>query len=655
MKRQLGNTQQMNNMCSPRISIIIPAYNAEAFLERCIKNVLLQTVSDWELLIVDDGSEDSTGQIAEAYAELDERIKVFHTENRGASSARNLGMENAKGDYISFVDADDTIDPSFYESLLILADESDADISQCSFSYVYDDVMDIPDKTGTTGVFRGKEDIERAYFAGSIGKINICIWNKLFSRKLLGEIRFDEKLNIYEDAFFVYNCCKKASCIACTSKVLYHYHQHPGSVMNSVDPDGWTDYFTVFERELADYRKDSDIRTMILTREAETALYLIHRLINKDRNVLKALRSRAVDHFGQMVFKRTVQPRLKAKMFLLKMSPGLYYKCLRMEEYDVSFPLADPNVRQRAWADLLFSFVFSSAACLLLKLFCQLSIFEVFIIWVIFFAALIPVYYLLWSRTDLIKNIRYICYRIVNSGKKKNVFCPCCGHEFVKFRENAYFRDARRFNWDRFKNARQDVVCPFCGSLPRHRIIAEWCGKNSDELSHSRNLYFACESSMKRWFRKNRIKVTTADLFSQADLKLDITDIDLPDGSFDHVFSNHVLEHVPDYKKALGELRRILVPGGKLIVSFPIDLSLKTVYERTDLTADERVRLFGQFDHYRLFGSDSRRILEDAGFSVCTVNISELSENILPVVGPSDYDSNMVFICTNGASAGKSS
>ena len=197
-----------------------------------------------------------------------------------------------------------------------------------------------------------------------------------------------------------------------------------------------------------------------------------------------------------------------------------------------------------------------------------------------------------------------------------------------------------------FKKSRQDVICDCCRSAPRQRIIAEWAEKNVDLLKSSKILYFAPELSMMLWFRKHGIKVTTADLFDKrTDLKLDLTAIDLPDGSEDIVFCNHVLEHVSDYKVALSELHRVLKEGGRLIISFPINYDFEEVHEEKTGSGEERIRLFGQDDHLRVFGKDSRKILEDSGFAVESIDLSGFPQEIVPVTGPADYDTNEIFCC----------
>ena len=229
--------------------------------------------------------------------------------------------------------------------------------------------------------------------------------------------------------------------------------------------------------------------------------------------------------------------------------------------------------------------------------------------------------------------------------KKAQCYCSCCHKSFHSFQKATFISHPELFNPHRYENRDQSVVCPYCGAIPRHRIIASWTENHIDELRKSRILYFAPEYSMMLWMKKNRIPVTTADLFAEADLKLDITDICLEDESFDFIFCNHVLEHVKDYHKALSELRRILRYKGNLIISFPIDPKFDTVYEDTADSDKERIEKFGQHDHLRIFGNDSLNILSGAGFKVSEIDLSNMPESIKPIVGPADYDSNRIFIC----------
>ena len=148
------------------------------------------------------------------------------------------------------------------------------------------------------------------------------------------------------------------------------------------------------------------------------------------------------------------------------------------------------------------------------------------------------------------------------------------------------------------------------------------------------------------WMKRHSISCITADLFARADLKLDIQATGLPDESRGMIFCNHVLEHVDDFRKALKELYRILRPGGHLICSFPMDPGVDLLDEgEGNLPAEERVRRFGQYDHKRVFGTHADRLLSEAGFTVGNISGENCPASILPVVGPGNYDINLLFDC----------
>ena len=236
---------------------------------------------------------------------------------------------------------------------------------------------------------------------------------------------------------------------------------------------------------------------------------------------------------------------------------------------------------------------------------------------------------------------------IAFSGKKMTLECPCCGTKIKNFIEGDYEGRPGFYDLSLFEGVRQDVVCPACGSLPRHRILAKW-GETRKSLFDGKDiLYFAPERGMTGWMKKNQIRYKTADLFDEdVDLKLDIQDTGLPDQSYDVIICNHVLEHVGDYMKALFEMRRILRPGGCFICSFPMSPDVDIVDEDPSVqSGEERLKRYGQSDHVRLFGIHTDQILRDAGFDVEVIDGDTYPENILPVTGPSRYDINRLFVC----------
>lgn len=239
--------------------------------------------------------------------------------------------------------------------------------------------------------------------------------------------------------------------------------------------------------------------------------------------------------------------------------------------------------------------------------------------------------------------------RLLNQIMKDRLpyYCPCCGTWLKGFVEGGYKTRPDCYNPSRYEHIRQDVLCPVCGALPRHRILALWCDSHREELQKAKVLYFAPEIGMSLWMKRNGVTCTTADLEADADLKIDIQETGLPDQSFDIIFCNHVLEHVDDFRAALKEMHRIMTPKGSFICSFPMDPKVSLLDEDPSIQTDEkRVDRYGQFDHKRVFGMEADQLLIDAGFSVEKITGDACPERILPVVGPADYDINILFCCT---------
>ncbi len=232
-------------------------------------------------------------------------------------------------------------------------------------------------------------------------------------------------------------------------------------------------------------------------------------------------------------------------------------------------------------------------------------------------------------------------------GDRLPYYCPCCDRHLKRFVDGGFMKQPKIYDVERYKDMDQLVICPVCRSLPRHRILVSWLDDNIDWIKDAKILHFAQEGSIRRWMDRNGVRATSADLYAPADIKLDIEDTGLPEGSYDLIICNHVLEHVSDYKKALRELYRILNLGGALVISFPVDMKLESVYEdESVVTETDRIRCFGQRDHLRVFGQDSVRILESVGFKVSEINGMDYEgRKIKPIVGPADYDYDVLFRC----------
>ncbi|ABY44567.1 glycosyltransferase family 2 protein [Bacillus mycoides] len=212
---------------NPKISIIVPVYKVERYIHKCIDSILVQTFEDFELILVDDGSPDTCGEICDRYADKDMRIKVIHKENGGLSSARNAGLENAKGDYIGFVDSDDWIEPDMYELLYGMCVEQGCDIAICSSQIHYSNR--IVTSSNHPFIIHDRNTAMKTMLEGKL--YDEVVWTKLFKRNLLEDIKFPVGMS-YEDTAFTYKVIHKCKKVCFIGEPKYHYIKRDNSMMD---------------------------------------------------------------------------------------------------------------------------------------------------------------------------------------------------------------------------------------------------------------------------------------------------------------------------------------------------------------------------------------------------------------------------------------
>ncbi len=228
----------------PQISVIVPVYKAEPFLEHCVHSILEQSFTDLEVLLIDDGSPDQSGQICDALAEKDDRVRVFHKENGGVSSARNLGLSEAKGEYIAFVDADDWLSQNALAVLHGLIIENGADTAGCAHFNAFEDGTAVVEESALPKGVYDKEEIDAkliaSLFSKRVGKaeevFNGFIWRFLYRKEIIerNDIRFDGAY--LEDELFLLEYFCHASRLAMTQEALYYYLYNPQSVTRKYLP-----------------------------------------------------------------------------------------------------------------------------------------------------------------------------------------------------------------------------------------------------------------------------------------------------------------------------------------------------------------------------------------------------------------------------------
>lgn len=214
-----------------KISIIVAVYNIEECISKCVESLLCQSYENLEIILVDDGSKDKSGEICDLYVK--DGVKVIHKKNGGLSSARNRGLDEATGDYIMFVDGDDYIDKDMCLKLYNCLKENSADMAMCSINNVYEDLSPVSEFNDAspfkTGVF-SKEELYRALvMAGNW--YYIVMWNKLFKKDIFINLRFPEG-KIHEDEFLIHEIISQCEKTAITEERLYFYVQRKGSITN---------------------------------------------------------------------------------------------------------------------------------------------------------------------------------------------------------------------------------------------------------------------------------------------------------------------------------------------------------------------------------------------------------------------------------------
>ena len=215
----------------PLISVIVPVYNVEKYLKKCVYSIINQTYKNIEVILVDDGSPDKCGMICDEFVSVDSRIKVIHKRNGGLSSARNAGIEIAKGQYIGFVDSDDTIEPFMYEKLYQINKKNKTLLSVCAVNYIF-----------PNGEKKRKKELgeDRVFgFENAIIEMNMHTyfdmgaWSKLYDRNLFDGIRFPEG-KLSEDFYIMYKVFDKAQKISYVDQPCYNYLQRKNSITHNI-------------------------------------------------------------------------------------------------------------------------------------------------------------------------------------------------------------------------------------------------------------------------------------------------------------------------------------------------------------------------------------------------------------------------------------
>lgn len=320
------------------ISIIVPVYNVEEYLSRCVNSILNQTYRDFELLLINDGSTDNSGAICEDFSKRDPRIKVIHKENGGLSDARNIGIDSAQGKFFLFVDSDDFIHPNMLELLVSNIIETDSDISVCSFQKVYSEKDCEIDYQNNIETCTNLEALDK--FFGSNDGVNVVTWNKLYKAELFNGIQFP-KGRLHEDNFTTFKLLYRCRKVVYSNAKMYYYFQRNNSITGAKKSKNYLDAIDA-NREMCDFFIKEGLFELAKKAISTYLWYLSHayyqiKNLEKEiaKNVLKRFRSDFLIYWPYVSFSKSIM-----LLFLFYFSPK-FYKFLSKIQHMISRLLKD--------------------------------------------------------------------------------------------------------------------------------------------------------------------------------------------------------------------------------------------------------------------------------------------------------------------------
>lgn len=312
----------------PKISVIVPVYQVEETLDKCVESIIGQTYKNLEIILVDDGSPDNCPAICDSWAEKDSRIKVIHKENGGVSSARNAALDAATGDFIGFVDSDDWIEPEMYSSLIQKISESKKNIALCSYYAVEISGERYECRCVDDKEVLDKDDYFRFIVLGGDGGY---IWNRLYDADILKEVRFDEDIWYSEDLLFNFKAAQKSNGAAILDKIEYNYVQKRIKEQAWVMNDHSFDSMIAFEIMLSYKDIPDDVYDCCLRGYAAAAFTLLSGVLTNEKYFYKYndIRSAILNFKKRILTQKKYPLKYKVKTLALWLCPGFYNFMIR--------------------------------------------------------------------------------------------------------------------------------------------------------------------------------------------------------------------------------------------------------------------------------------------------------------------------------------
>ena len=306
-------------MEKPLISVIVPAYNVEKFIGKCIDSILRQSFKDFEVLLIDDGAKDSTPEICDACAKKDSRIKVYHKENGGLSDARNYGIDRMQGKYVTFIDSDDYVDSGYFEYLYgLITQEEDIQIAICGKKSVREDENASPDPETFHEIITGERAVQKLLCGHGSGH---SAWGKLYSADLWKTVRYP-KGKIYEDYATTYRVMALVDKAAWGNAAMYFYVQHIESIMHQKCSRRSLSLVDIADEETEFIvKKWPALKQEALARKVTSELKCLQNILNAKNEEFDDYKQKIVEdvrrHKGELLASKKVALKTKIKIIAL--------------------------------------------------------------------------------------------------------------------------------------------------------------------------------------------------------------------------------------------------------------------------------------------------------------------------------------------------
>lgn len=305
---------------SNTLSVIIPVYNVENYLKQCVDSILNQTYKELEVFLIDDGSTDESSKICDEYSLIDKRVRVYHKENSGQSGARNMALDMATGDFVTFVDSDDYLAPDMYETLMSNLQKYEADISCCSCYMVTDGIVNAEKKSydQQISIYEKKDEI----FSNIFGRPSLLrpeIWNKVYKREIIGNVRFKER-QVHQDVYFDRMVFNQAPKVVFFNSPLYYYRvNRPGNTNSKPFNENRLPVLDEFEGLANELREDNHIYSA-----EQVEVFAMEMIIifcnNAPAEIKKKLHSRYLKFYKKLSCKTLIRV---PKLIVFRIAPNM--------------------------------------------------------------------------------------------------------------------------------------------------------------------------------------------------------------------------------------------------------------------------------------------------------------------------------------------